>query len=278
MSFVATQISAQQESAIVVEEGSFILRNITMTSEMYLSPRLKGDVVNNTNKDWIKAEFEVDLYDKAGNMIKGFLERSFSFILRDIKKGEAKSLGDGYGELFPGLKRDVSIAKFEIRFKLGEYPARYTFAMMSPKENAELVFEDDSIRIEFAISKRELGFVLRNKTANPVRIDWNEVAFVDDAGESHKVMHSGIRYVERDKPQAPTIVPPTAKVQDIVFPIDYVWYSPGQYGGWSELPFFPEGPMAGNYKGKSFSVFMPLEVNGAVKNYSFVFKITDIEM
>lgn len=39
---------------------------------------------------------------------------------------------------------------------------------------------------------------------------------------------------------------------------------------------FPEGEEAKVYKGKSFSVFMPLEINGVTKNYTFTFDVVDV--
>jgi hypothetical protein len=39
---------------------------------------------------------------------------------------------------------------------------------------------------------------------------------------------------------------------------------------------FPNGDAARELKGKSFGVFMPLEINGTIKNYTFTVKITDV--
>lgn len=41
---------------------------------------------------------------------------------------------------------------------------------------------------------------------------------------------------------------------------------------------FPDAPKAAALKGKSFFLFMPIEINGATKNYNFVFVIDDIQM
>lgn len=49
-------------------------------------------------------------------------------------------------------------------------------------------------------------------------------------------------------------------------------------GEWMTPMLFPEAPKAALFKGKSFSVFMPLEINGATRNYNFVFRIDDIQM
>ena len=61
---------------------------------------------------------------------------------------------------------------------------------------------------------------LNNKTDNPIKIDWNQVSYVDISGMSHRIIHSGVKYIGRENPQSPTIIPPTAKIADIVFPTD----------------------------------------------------------
>jgi hypothetical protein len=274
--FLSSKVNAQEDITITIEEGAFVLKNLSLISEKYLGPKLKGEVLNNTSKDWKEVTFEINLYDNSGNKLKGYVGESFSFTIYGIKKGETKSIGYGSGESFLGI-RDVSISKYEINFKTGEYPANYIFTMTKPKVSNDLLYEDNFLKILFSISKRQIGFNLKNKTANPIKIDWNQVSYVDVLGESHKVMHSGVKYIDREKPQSPSVIPPTAKLEDIVFPTDYIYYSSGKYGGWREIPLFPEAPKAKIYKGRTFSVFMPLEINGVVKNYLFSFNIEEIE-
>lgn len=82
-----SESNAQQDITITVEEGSFILKNLSLASEKYLGPKLKGDVLNNTSKDWNQVTFEVDLYDSTGNKLKEYIEDSFSFTLYGLKRG-----------------------------------------------------------------------------------------------------------------------------------------------------------------------------------------------
>ena len=194
------------------------------------------------------------------------------FYLYRFKRGETKSVNKTF------LIEAPVISRYELRFKTGEYPAKYTFVLTKPKASSQLIYEDPFLKIEFSITQKQFGFILQNRTENPIKIDWNQVSYVDVLSESHKVMHSGVKYTDKGNPQTPTLIPPTAKLKDIVYPIDYVSYLPGPSGGlWTEAPLLPEAPEAKNLKGKSFSVFMPLEINGVVKNYLFSFNIADVE-
>lgn len=132
------------------------------------------------------------------------------------------------------------------------------------------------LRIQFSLpANKQLAFSLKNKTDNPIKVDWNQLSFVDTDGKAHKIMHQGVRFMERDRQQPATTIPPGASVEDFVYPSDEVRLIGSS---WSTPMLFPEAPKAAAFKGKSFSLFMPLEINGETKNYNFVFTIEDIQM
>lgn len=249
---------------VPVEEGDFVLRYLQVYEEYGFS-KLTGVVQNNTNKDWKTVEFEIDAYDGKGERVT-----SCVVYMRNFKRNS--------GERFTRsiYAKVTTAARFEARFKSGEYPAAYVLSMLKPKENKSLSFEDKNIRVSFTISKRAIQFHLENQTEEPIKLDWNQVSYIDVLGESHRVMHEGVKYTDKDKHQPPTIIPPTAKASDSVFPTDHVYYSSGRYGGWNETNMFPEAPLAKQYKGKKFGVFMPMEVNGKIINYFFSFKVDDV--
>ena len=261
--------SDSKSITVIVPEGTFVFRNLSLETESYIS-RLKGELVNNTNKDWNDLTFRITALDSAGNEIKENSSLN-ELLLFGLKKNESQEIS----HIFSGFEQKPS--RIIIAFSRGEYDAHYTFAMVKPKASDGLFYADLFVEITFAISKSQIGFVLRNKTDNPISLDWNQVSYIDITGDSHKVMHEGVKYISRSESQPASVIPPTAKLTDIVFPIDYVHYSSGQYGGWREDSLFPDGPLAEKYQNLSFSVFMPLAINGITKNYLFTFKIAKVE-
>jgi len=162
---------------------------------------------------------------------------------------------------------------------VGIKDSKYTFKMLKPKESDELAFEDAALRIVFNIDRHRFKFSLFNKTDNPMKLDWNQISYVDLSSGSHKVIHDGVRYIERDKAIPLTVIPPSAKIDDFILPTDAVHYAQSGWNkGWHEEPLFPkpEKKEALALKGKTFSAFMPIEINSTTKNYNFVFQITDI--
>jgi hypothetical protein len=264
---------------ITVDEGTFLFRNLTLTNNGYLGTELNGEVVNNTTKEWSQVGFRLEGLDRSGNKIENAFDILNEVKLYSFKKGEAQALGSAhFGKSLNGFDRNPP-ARIHISFAGGEYYAKYTISMVKPKPSSDLTYQDNFIHIGFVISKRQIAFILENETESPIKIDWNQVSYIDIAKGTHKVMHEGVKYISRAEPQPPSTIPPTANLKDIVFPIDYVSYSSSRYSsGWIEEPFFPEAPRAKNYKGANFSIFMPLEINGTTKNYLFTFKIEDVQM
>ena len=102
---------------------------------------------------------------------------------------------------------------------------------------------------------------------------------------SKRVMHSGVKYIDRNNPQPPTTVVRGATISDLVFPTDNVYWVSGRYGGWREKPLFPSlSPVspeellaqAKQYVGKTVQVLLPLQIEDVINEYIFAFKINDV--
>ena len=159
---------------------------------------------------------------------------------------------------------------------------------LQEEDTTKYSFEDDLIRIVWMATPEELVFDLTNKTNHSMKIIWDKAVYVDEKGNSKRVTHSGVKYADRNKSQPPTTVAKDATVSDLVFPAENVDYEGGPYGGWQIKPLFPTSSMSGTpedllakakkYVGKSVQVLLPLEIEQAVKEYIFVFKVNDVVM
>jgi len=142
-------------------------------------------------------------------------------------------------------------------------------------------FEDGLVKIVWLPSSSQFGFILTNKTSHSVKIIWDETVYVDESGMSKRVMHSGVKYINKSNPQPPTTVVRGATISDIVFPTDNVYYVSGKYGGWRELPLLPNNGTkkpeierkAKSVVGKNVQVLLPIKIEGVINEYVFVFSI-----
>ncbi len=146
------------------------------------------------------------------------------------------------------------------------------------------VFEDEMVKILWVPTPDAIHFSLVNKTTHSIKIVWDEAAYVDVNGSSHRVMHSGVKFVDMNSPQPPTIVVRNGSIEDLVFPTDNVYYSSGAYGGWTQVPLFPTSgytveelrTKAEPYKNRKFQVLLPLQIEDIVNEYIFIFGINDV--
>jgi len=142
-------------------------------------------------------------------------------------------------------------------------------------------YEDELIKIVWLPLSTQFAFTLENKSDNSIKIIWDEAVYVDENGSSGRVMHSGVKYVDRSNPQPPTVVVKKAKVDDMVVPTDNIYYISGQYGGWQTKPLFPNratsqeelNALTQKYVGKTVKILLPLQIQETVNEYIFSFKV-----
>ena len=147
---------------------------------------------------------------------------------------------------------------------------KHVIKLVKPKPSNALSFEDVNIKIQF-LPGSQLSFILTNKTETPLEVLWGRASLVDMGSQAHRVMHAGVRYIERDRELPPTVIPPMAMITDTVVPTDYISYDRDSSRGWQEHPFL-DPPLA-KYEGKTFSLFLPLKIGAATKDYFFSFTI-----
>ena len=92
-------------------------------------------------------------------------------------------------------------------------------------------YEDDYINIVWYVGLKQFNFTLNNKSGHSLKINWDDISFVDTEGQVGRVMHSGVKYTERNNSQPATTVPKGASISDILLPTENVYFVSGQYGG-----------------------------------------------
>lgn len=270
------------------EFGDIELRNITvnlsdyftMNNENKPSPdELVGQLINNTKINDGTFKMKVSVLDSNGYMKK---EDTFTVLSSGRNNNISQPLPDLYGDVFIESGDSISVDVLG-----GQYPVDYSFRLISPKGQSNTTYETDSLSIRFAISTDGIGFSMKNKISEPIKIIWNEASYVDIRGSSNKVIHSGIEYSERNRSIPPTTIPPKASTEQVVLPSSNITTIGGE---WVEEPLFPHSETFGyrsdseyiggteEYVGKEFSLFLPLEVGGKDINYNFRFRVEDVGM
>lgn len=146
-------------------------------------------------------------------------------------------------------------------------PGRLTIFQMTEPRTPKLTHETADFVIAFEIIPKQIGFVLTNRSQSLIRLIWDESVFIDQKGRTHRAMHEGIRFIERDRPMPPTPIPPGARLEDLFYPVTYVEYISGRYGGWNQNPLYKDTDQVPF----SLGIFMTLEIGSAKRGFSYRF-------
>lgn len=128
-------------------------------------------------------------------------------------------------------------------------------------------FEDENIKISILGGESRFVFSLSNKTANTIKIIWDDAVFVQTNGVTSKVIHSGIKYSERENNQTPSIIIRGATLEDFALPTSLV-----RNDGltWVEESMFPSEV---SYTVKQIRLMLPIQIEDVVNEYVFIFNV-----
>lgn len=184
------------------------------------------------------------------------------------------------------VQYDIGLDQVERPEDALERYGEYVIEKSDSADVSRYLFEDNLVGIVWVATGGSIAFELENKTSHSLKIIWDEAVFIDVDGTSGRIMHSGVKYIDRNSSQPPTVVARGSRITDIILPTDRVRYVEGQYGGWREDPIVnpyssTDVAMLQRAKenvGRSFRILLALEIEGVVNEYIFSFKIYDAEV
>jgi hypothetical protein len=144
-------------------------------------------------------------------------------------------------------------------------------------------YEDDLIDIYWYVGSEHFNFKLTNKADYTMKLNWDDMAYVNEDGSTMRVMHSGVKYIDRNSSQPASALPKNASLSDLLQPTDNIYYISGQYGGWRTKKLFPnyesdEAAQAGGIVGKTVRVIFPVTIQDVSNEYVFEFKIDSVKV
>jgi hypothetical protein len=147
---------------------------------------------------------------------------------------------------------------------------------------AKYWYEDNILSIVILGDSKGFSFELKNISDNSFKVIWNEAAFIDMEGNTSKIMHKGIKYSQREGDQPATTIIKDAKIQDMIYPIDNVYYDEdGKEWGvksiYHKIDWLMEGVLGNQPDPTSYEgvvkLMLPIQIKDVVNEYIFVFDI-----
>lgn len=108
----------------------------------------------------------------------------------------------------------------------------------NPKTNDATInavsYSDEYITIIPKSIDPKIELTLFNNHTSSIRILWDESAYIDISGNAHRVIHTGVKFTDKEKAQVASIVPAGAKIEDVAVPVECIEYI---NGAWIIIPF-----------------------------------------
>ena len=195
----------------------------------------------------------------------------------------------GCGTIVKTTAYDVGLKSVETPVVQAGQPEGGNVDMVQDEDYVGYAFKDEYIDIIWDVSDCHFNFRLANLSDNTIRIPWDEVVYIDADRVANRVMHSGIKYSDRNASQPATVIPKGTSVSDFVMPTENVYWNEWSYadnnyfpGAWEEIPLFPqygsrEDASFSDFPGKTVSIVMPIIVQDTAREYIFTFEINDLD-
>lgn len=169
--------------------------------------------------------------------------------------------------------------------RVGFYSA-HLYSVEAPKNKLVLdtiqsIYEDSLIKIAWVYGGTSIDFDLLNKSNQTLKIIWDDAIFISIGNESEPIFHSGIKYIDRADPKAPTSVYKNMHLSDMISPCSYSYFISGQYGGWTSKPLIPQKINVWSAKkheylpyliNQTMRVILPIKMGENTLEYVFSFR------
>lgn len=143
-------------------------------------------------------------------------------------------------------------------------------------------YADSLIQTAWLVGQSKFNFELTNATASSIKLVWNDVVYVDKFGNVSKVMHKGIKYMDRENSQQDSNIPAGGKLDDAALPNTNVRWS-SSLGEWIEEPLFVAYIKKSELEkvkqstiGKTIKLIIPLIIGEDTYEYTFSFTVKDV--
>lgn len=287
---------AQKEIAMPTEKGNITLLMQDLTPGRYGDATLQASVRNDTPFKIDFLEFELVGYNASNVDIKacGTIIGCWFSVFDTIEPGRSVRLRPPGNviHLRTSLKSN-EIGRSEFRVMELAYSIRYDIRS-SP-------FVNEKFTIAPAFSVRGIGLEFRNTSSDVVEVAWDQSVYIDEDGNSSRLIRGNVNLAEKDRPQPSTVIPPGTKLQETVFPVDRIKQVDGK---WTQTPILPEmariidpevarkraldrasmgipepevyRPGMRSLAGKEVRLFLRVLINDQKQNVTIPFKIADM--
>ncbi len=208
----------------------------------------------------------VGISTKRNSSLKMYtVKNSMSGITKEVL---AKSASTGAFDDDKSGKFFATLSKVE---KPSNASVRYgNTTTVTDKDITKFSYVDNFIDMLIFTSSNRFNFVLKNISDNTLKLVWNEAVFVDVDGSTSKIMHSGIKYSQREGDQPASTIIKGAKLEDIAVPTANVYYD-DLLKEWDIYSLYRNADEIA--QGQTIRLMLPIQVKDVINEYIFEFSL-----
>jgi hypothetical protein len=159
---------------------------------------------------------------------------------------------------------------------------RYQFKMVAPTPGNEMLYQDDSLIIQFRFDESAIKFQLQNLSESDLSIDWEKTSIGIDNRYS-SVRHSSDFYEDTVLRKVSVVIPPVGYVQDVVIPRENVYFDGEKWVEIVLLPTTDKNSQALKQSilqsvGRTVSLLLPMKFGQTTKEYRFEFAVASVNL
>lgn len=144
-------------------------------------------------------------------------------------------------------------------------------------EDGRYVYENDAIKLAWTNTRSQFEFIFYNKFDSSIKINWDDLSYINYEGQSCRIIHKGIKYTDKSAPQASTVIPKNSYIDDLILPVDNIFYR----DGWHEENLVPSISQdkasllksSEGFIGKNVQIIFPIQIKNVIYEYIFTFNV-----
>jgi len=189
---------------------------------------------------------------------------------------------------FLDVKYDARLTEVERPKSVEERYGDYEVVERDTAQGQKYVYKDNLITAGFVLLQKSIFVAVENKVEQSIQIQLGEGAFVGPDGSSERLLTGEMSYMERNNAPPPVVIPSGASSSARLIPASNVEQetvtsviSPGTVMRDSTVTverdtlYKATTASAEENVGKTFSLLIPVEIQGTRNEYTFTFTVQD---
>lgn len=166
----------------------------------------------------------------------------------------------------------------------GNYRLSETSVHGNKQASSDNHYSDEYLTLFSEINDTQIDLTIKNNHSSSIRVLWDEAAYIDNMGNSHRVIHIGTKLVDKEKAQVPSVIPNGAQLKDVLVPSDGIelqggeWvYEPLHYNKFTTAEGADD--LLQRYQSlpelTKTQLLLPIEINGEKIEYTLTYRGSD---